>query len=240
MSEPDATLSRPVPGVCVCCGFATGGTAPGRNARWQALAREGVCGQCYGHYADTKAMRALRERDHRERLHKELAARTEGIRSEERRRFEAERRTSERRIGELEEELARRPVVEISLDKEVVACALADCDEAYRKRDVALSALSELRVMHHEQAKQPGQCTCGERRAKCAIAKLVDIEYVKRWEEKQAERMSQGFGHMLPPNHPRMLDRRVGNDEGRPESIDEAFGIWGPRDDNDRARRHAS
>jgi hypothetical protein len=228
--------SRPAAGHCVCCGFQSGGSGPGRTLRERELTRMGVCGMCQGHFADTREMRERQQRDHLRRLHAELAGRTEMIRGDERRKFAKERRQIERRIRELEDELEKRPVVERNLDKEVVDEALADAAEAYRKRDVAISALSELRVMHHERANQPDQCTCGLRYAKCAVAKIADIDYVRRWEEKQAARIDKGFDHMLPPNHPRMIDRRGRYNDLRLGTVDEAFGVWGASDDADRAR----
>jgi hypothetical protein len=72
---------------------------------------------------------------------------------------------------------------------------------AFRSRDMAYRALSEVRLLHHET--EAGRCRCGLPVQRCAVAMVVDrYPALASWEAKQLKRVRKGQPHMLPRDHP--------------------------------------
>ncbi|ORT47062.1 hypothetical protein [Frankia sp. KB5] len=112
-------------------------------------------------------------------------------------------------IAELMKELDERPtrIVTQNLDQQIVDEAIERRDQAYRSRDRAFQALSELRLLHREGAGD--RCRCGQRFQKCGVAQVVDrYPALEGWERRQWERMRAGQDHYLPPGHPGVTDPR--------------------------------
>jgi hypothetical protein len=121
------------------------------------------------------------------------------------------------REDEMRRELAMRPLQTIirveNLDKIIVDVAEQDRDEALRRRDVAMGALSDVRVLHHKDRDNKIRCVCGALYDKCDVARLVDRwEGVLHWERSQAGQAYRGQFHRLFPDHPALTDRDYLND----------------------------
>jgi hypothetical protein len=75
---------------------------------------------------------------------------------------------------------------------------------AFRSRDMAYRALSEVRLLHHET--DAGRCRCGLPVQRCAVAMVVDrYPALASWEAKQLKRLRKGQPHMLPHHHPGLV-----------------------------------
>jgi len=136
------------------------------------------------------------------------------------------RRTRERveaahaELVEMQRELAMRPVQVVvrveNLDKYVVEHHLNEANEAHRRRDIAMGALSDVRVLHHKNPDDKVRCVCGVRYAQCRVAQLVDRwEGVLTWEQSHAGRAFKGHHHRLDREHPALKD---------PEYFDKIYG----------------
>ncbi|MDP9443618.1 MAG: hypothetical protein M3P83_04420 [Actinomycetota bacterium] len=110
-------------------------------------------------------------------------------------------------LARAQQKLLDRPVkvVTENLDIGKVRAAYEERDQAYQARDLAFSALSEVRFLHRERDNR--RCTCGQRYEHCEIAQIVDtFGSLKRWERKQVERWRRGEPHALPRDHPALRD----------------------------------
>jgi hypothetical protein len=110
-------------------------------------------------------------------------------------------------VAELEHELSERPVR--TVDRYVDADELHEAKEgairAYRSRDYAYQSLCMIRLLHREGA--PGWCRCGKRLDQCREAEITAQDRgLARWEKAEFARFRRGERHMLPDNHPGVLD----------------------------------
>lgn len=113
------------------------------------------------------------------------------------------------RIDALEQQLRDRPerVVDRYVDLGELQLARAEADRAFRSREHAWQALTEIRLLHRED--DAGQCRCGTRADKCPVALIVDrYPALRAWEDEQVDRLRRGESHALPDGHPAVLDRR--------------------------------
>jgi hypothetical protein len=112
-------------------------------------------------------------------------------------------------IDDLQQELRNRPekLVERRIGDDEVNAARNEADRAFRSRENAWQALTEIRLIHREA--DAGQCRCGKRFDRCPEAQIVDrYPALAKWEEEQVWRFRQGLSHALPDDHPAILDRR--------------------------------
>lgn len=113
------------------------------------------------------------------------------------------------RIVALEQQLRDRParVVDRYVNIDELQKARAEAERAFRSREKAWQALTEVRLMHRED--DLGHCLCGTRADKCPVALIVDrYPALKAWEDEQVVRLRHGESHALPDGHPAVLDRR--------------------------------
>jgi len=187
---------------CPCCQLFYPRRNPDRfAARTVAIdPRTGVCWDCDNHQGESDAVIFARKRHHGSMLRREYA--------ELRKQLAAARQE----VVEMERELAMRPTqvrvrVE-NLDKIIVDEAKKEQDDAYRRRDVAMGALSDVRLLHHKRRDDKTRCECGALYAKCEMAQIVDRwEGVVLWEQSQAGRAYRGERHALRRDHPALTDR---------------------------------
>jgi hypothetical protein len=174
--------------ICPCC-------------RLNSVSVRRVCSGCELHQGNTGIKIQQRDRDHVTAWKREQAK--WGAQAQ---------RATQRLEDELEKmriELEARPihVVHENLDAETVAEAESSRDAAYRSRDMTMQILCQVRLLHQERIQ--GECTCGKSRSKCKTADIVtEFEALDKWETKQIKRMRQNLDHLLPDNHPAVLDRR--------------------------------
>ena len=110
-------------------------------------------------------------------------------------------------------------MVKQNLDLETVQAAKAESERAFRSRDHAFLMLSRIHLLHHEVTGC--RCRCGLTWERREIAAIVDSsKALKNWEHKQSERRRLGRDHVLPPNHPGVVDARWDPNEATPESDD--------------------
>jgi len=112
-------------------------------------------------------------------------------------------------IAQVRQELVNRPekVVDRYIDAGVLEAAQHEAQRAFRSRESAWQALTEVRLMHREV--DDGKCRCGLRMDRCAVAQIVErYPGLRRWEEEQVKRLRRGEPHALPGAHPAVLDRR--------------------------------
>jgi hypothetical protein len=162
--------------------------------------RRGVCRDCLNHQGEGYAVKKARAQHHFAMLRREYATARERM-------VEARRE-----VRDMEHELAMRPVVTRvrveNLDKIIVDEALKDRDEAYRRRDVAMGALSDIRRIHHKNPDNREHCICGKVYKQCEIAWIADRwDGVLAWERSQAGRAYRGERHYLEYDHPALKDR---------------------------------
>lgn len=187
-------------GVCPCCRrpFRLGGAsidtgAPGRSRR--------LCTHCSQHQGSTGLMMQRRDQDHVSLWERMWGQHEEELRGSQAK-IEALRR-------ELAEEIAQRPerVVVKHVDLDRLQEAEGRADRAYRARDSAFRALTEVRLLHREE--RGGLCRCGTRADRCELALIVDrYPALADWERRQVQRLRDYDTHELPDNHPAVLDRR--------------------------------
>ena len=156
-----------------------------------------VCNECKQHAGHqmqmntehVKAWEALTER-----LRAEHAAQLSQLRDE---------------TAQLQQELVNRPekVVERYIDADDLEAAQNEAERAFRSRENAWQALSEVRVLHREVGD--GKCRCGRRFDRCPVAQIVErYPGVRAWEKEQVQRLRRGDPHALPDAHPAVLDPR--------------------------------
>jgi hypothetical protein len=155
--------------------------------------QRGVCWDCLQHQGDSEAVRGQRGRHHGKMLRRE---------------YEHTREL----LAAARDDLADRPVrIEVrveNLDQEVVGAALEAADDAYRRRDVAMGALSDLRLLHGKRKDDRTRCECGKPYLKCDTASIAEsFEGLEMWERSQAERAWLGDFSYLRQDHPARDDR---------------------------------
>ena len=112
-------------------------------------------------------------------------------------------------IAKIRQELVSRPekVVEKYIDAGVLESAQDEAQRAFRSRQSAWQALTEVRLLHREV--DDGKCRCGLRMDRCPVAQIVERSPgLRRWEEEQVKRLRRGEPHALPDAHPAVLDPR--------------------------------
>lgn len=162
--------------------------------------RLGVCTDCANHLGDSYAVKKARAQHHFQMLRREYQAGRERV---------AE---ANREVRDMEHELAVRPVRTVvrveNLDQIIVDGARQERDDAYRRRDVAMGALSDVRRIHHKNPDSRGKCVCGNVYENCDMAWIADRwEGVLSWEQSQAGRAYRGERHYLERDHPALKDR---------------------------------
>lgn len=129
---------------------------------------------------------------------------------------------AERRVSEAHQALAQRPekIVEKYINQQDIVAAEEKADRAFRSRQVAWRALSELGMAHTEL---PGdRCRCGKHRRSCNEAAVVtSVAGLPAWEARQAAEHRAGRRHFLPDGHPALLDHRWSSD-AEAEDFDQA------------------
>lgn len=122
--------------------------------------------------------------------------------------LQARQQSFEEELARLRRELEDRPVVERSLDQEVLDEAKDQTRSALRSRDNAYSELLTIKLLHRQQ--RGTKCSCG--RDSCPTARrFFEPSGLDRWEADQVERLRKNESHGLPANHPAVLDRRRAN-----------------------------
>jgi len=153
----------------------------------------GLCWDCCNHQGDSDTVKSARGKHHGQMLRREYQAARE-------------------QITRLRQELEDRPVVVKvrveNLDADTVAAAVVDRDDAYHRRDVAMGALSDLRLSHRKRDDDKSRCLCGRPYAKCDAARVADgFDGLALWEMTQAERAWLGDYSYLRRDHPARLGR---------------------------------
>lgn len=128
-----------------------------------------------------------------------------------------ERAAAEQELEETRRELNMRPVQTLirieNLDQIIVDVAREERDDAYRRRDTAMGALSDVRVLHHKQRDDRTRCECELLYDRCAVARLVDRwDGVLRWERTESGKAHRGQQHHLMPDHPALTDNTYWSD----------------------------
>lgn len=162
--------------------------------------RLGLCADCVHHQGESWAVKKSRAQHHFAMFRREYRSGRERV---------AE---AQREVEEMKRELAMRPVQTVvrveNLSQIIVDEALKDRDEAYRRRDVAMGALSDVRRIHHKQPEDRSRCACGLLYEKCEMARIADRwDGVLYWEQSQAGRAYRGERHYLERDHPALKDR---------------------------------
>lgn len=163
--------------------------------------RSGVCWDCVNHQGDDPRIVDIRNRNHGHMLRREYAA------------ARARQEAALKQVVEMLYELAMRPTqvrvrVE-NLDQIIVDEALKDRDDAYRKRDVAMGALSDVRMWHHRNPDNKAHCVCGLQYRGCRMAQIADRwDGVEWWEQSQYEHYTSGRRHYLDREHPALRNPR--------------------------------
>jgi len=185
---------------CACCHRPWGEIPTFSRPRERGLPeidKYSVCNECKphaGHHMQmntehVKAWEALTER-----LRAEHAAQLSQLRVE---------------IAQVRQELVSRPekIVDRYIEADVLEAAQNEAQRAFRSRENAWQALTEVRLLHRET--DDVKCRCGVRIDRCAVAKIVErYPGLRRWEEEQVSRLRRGEPHALPDAHPAVLDRR--------------------------------
>lgn len=183
--------------MCSCCRRPWKVCFPESEPRGQRASRPFVCADCREHQgmtlrSDPEHIRLWQSLlDQQQREHERVVARLGA------------------RIEDLERELQDRPekLVERRIGEDELNTARAEADRAFRSRENAWQALTEIRLIHRES--DHGQCRCGKRMDRCPEAQIVDrYPALARWEEEQVRRFRDGLSHGLPVNHPAVLDPR--------------------------------
>lgn len=192
---------------CPCCKIFYGLVeVPGEFGQYKSRDRSalhprlGLCKDCVNHQGDGFAVKKGRSQHHFAMLRREYATSRERV---------AE---AERAVAEMQHELDTRPVRTVvrieNLDKIVVQAALGERDDAYRRRDVAMGALSDIRAVHHKNPNDKERCVCGAIYKKCEMAWIADRwDGVYIWEQAQARNAYRGDRHHLMRDHPALKDR---------------------------------
>ncbi|WP_131732751.1 hypothetical protein [Actinomadura formosensis] len=171
-------------------------------------AKASVCGICARHLGDSPTKVKRREAEHFEQWQYD-AQLVEEAHADEVDRLNIVIADLQAAVERKQKELDSRPfrtVIE-NLDQATVDDALDRCDRAYRARDSTFSALSEVRLLHHDIGD--GQCQCGRRVKICKIAVLVDgYRALEAWEANQWRRKQHGLHHLLPMGHPGVINPR--------------------------------
>ena len=164
-----------------------------------------VCGICSRHQSNDPKSWARRDQDHRDLWAEDARELAE----QNANKLAAEQASTETLRTQLAEEIAKRPphVVHRNLDQEIVHEAEAERDSAYRSRDQAFQALSEVWLLHRDAGSD--RCRCGRKFSQCDTAAIVNrYRALEQWERRQWERRRQRRDHMLPRNHPAVTDPR--------------------------------
>jgi hypothetical protein len=165
-----------------------------------------VCTVCEGHQnKDSKDWQARRDRDHYDVWNARFEAKLARLAQE----HQAKVESLEAEISGLTSELEQRPVrvVTENLDRETVREAESERDRAYRARETAFSALSEIHYYHKDRGSNC--CSCGRQYSKCETIKILDsYQALNTWEARQFDLRRRGLPHSLPHNHPALHDSR--------------------------------
>lgn len=201
---------------CKCCQVEGAIFGPTRSFNGLPVSNV-VCGICMRHQRSLPVDLMKKEKDH-----SDLWAESKREAIEELTELHAEDVARlESRIAAMQEELGSRPVqvVTENLDAEVVDQAHRDAEQAYRSRDHAYLQLTMIHMQHFEA--QAGQCRCGIPIEECEVAMIVDnFRGLKAWERNQWERRRRHQRHMLPSNHPGIIDARWDYDEDEVAEFD--------------------
>lgn len=159
----------------------------------------GVCWDCLNHLGESDKAMKLRPVHHSHMVRREYRAKRREI---------AELRTQ---LEESQRELAMRPVQTVvrveNLDQIVVDVAQQQRDAALRYRDVAMGALSDVRMLHHRNRDRRDRCECGKHYENCEMAQIADRwEGVYNWERSEAAAAYRGRRHHLHREHPALTD----------------------------------
>lgn len=184
---------------CPCCRLYYQGFRESGEVYRPALTTMGVCHECSHHTGDGDEVRFHRGRQHGRMLRHAVDAMRAKVTAANQRIIDKER--------ELEARKTRVLVRVENLDKMIVATAHRERDEAVRRRDTAMGALSDVRLLHHQSGDNERRCSCGALYDKCEVAKIVDRwPGVRDWEDYQVRLAEQGERHRLHPNHPALSD----------------------------------
>lgn len=197
-------MTAPQTGPCECCRRQKAILGPVRAPNGLPAANR-ICAICLRHLGDTTSTARRREAQHAEMWAEDqrdaLAAQ-----ADQHARVVTRLEEQARQLQQTLDDRPERVVVQ-NLDLQEVRAAQEARDAAFRSRDTAFQALSELRLLHHDTGE--GQCRCGKRLDRCDVAAVVDrYPALRAWEEKQAEFLRRGLPHLLPNGHPAVLDRR--------------------------------
>lgn len=207
---------------CRCCELDDAPFGPQRSFNDLPMAAI-VCGICSKHQRSLLVDVQKRERDHREMWIESKRYALEVLADNHADVVASLQAT----IDGLKEELEARPVRVVfeNLDAEEVQAAHAAAQSAYRSRDYAYLQLTKIH-MHHFEA-QVGQCRCGVPIDECEVGAVVDgFRGLKAWERNQTERRRRDQHHMLPRDHPGIIDARWDFDEDEVAEFD-AYPKWG-------------
>ena len=181
-----------------------------------------VCGICSKHQRSLPVDLKKKDKDHREMWMESKRYALEVISD----RHADVVESLQASIDALKEELDTRPVQVVfkNLDAEEVEAAHVDAQAAYRKRDHAYLQLTKIH-MHHFEA-QVGQCRCGLPIDECEVGSIVDgFRGLKAWERNQTERRRRDQDHMLPRDHPGIIDARWDFEQDEVDEFD-AYPQW--------------
>jgi hypothetical protein len=173
-----------------------------------------VCGFCRKHLGSDKAER--RDADHvalwvalfaAERAARQNAAATAKGAADERDREIAKLSTS---VGELTasiaDEFTSTPdgAVRDILQTEIVRRAERNTVLADRHIDRLMGAIWRINVLHHDDDKRAGRCSCGRPTAECPEGLVIDAERpsLASWENRNVALLREGKRHGLPGEHP--------------------------------------
>lgn len=194
---------------CKCCQLEDAIFGPQRSFNDLPMALI-VCNLCSRHQRSLPADLIKRDREHCEMWAESKRYALEDLTE----RHEKEIARLEAHVETLQEELDNRPVqvVTENLDIEEVQQAHEDAETAYHKREHAFLQLTRIHMLHYEA--QVGKCRCGIPTEECDVAWIVDnFRALKNWEHNQTARRRQGRDHMLPANHPGIIDARWDPDD---------------------------
>lgn len=201
MNHPFRTLSdedrRPrgsSSSVCSCCQrpweACLTDSGPG-----SAIPSYGTCLPCYEHVA---------KGGDRDQVHIDLWRTFARAR---RRAHDAEVQRLRAQLAQKQRELEKRPekLVELYVGQDELDEAEAEAQRAFRSREHAWQALSEVWVLHREG--DPGRCRCGLRLDRCDVAQIIErYPALNDWVKEQFSRRQRGQVHMLPDGHPAVID----------------------------------
>jgi hypothetical protein len=194
ISEAERRPGRGISSACHCCRRpweacltpdGPGSTIPSHN----------TCSACYDH---------MSRGDDRDRAHIEL---WQSFARARRRAHDAEVQGLREQLAQMQRELDERPekIVELYIGQEELDEAGAEAQRAFRSRERAWQALSEVWVIHREG--QSGCCRCGLRLDRCEVSQIIDsYPALDDWVREQFSRLQKGLDHGLPERHPAVLD----------------------------------